>query len=420
MHNKTVFDNGLRVVSEQVPHARTVSVGIWVDVGVRDEHDLINGCSHFVEHMLFKGTEKRSANRIAREMDVLGGMTNAFTSKDATCYYGTVLDIQLPQFIDLLADFFFHSAYALEEIERERQVILQEISMIEDSPEEQVHDYFEALLWGHHPLGNPVLGSREVIAHMDRPKLIDHVEKFYVPDRIVVSATGNIEHQAFVDLLGPFFSSQPCREQGVAERKSPQELPPVKRCFTKQLEQAHLALGSYGLPVTSRERYKLMLLNVLLGGNMSSRLFQEVREKRGLAYSVHSYLDSYSDCGYLAIYLGVDPATINESLAVIKGEMEKIAGNTISADELSGAKDYGRAGLFLAAENLESRMIRSARNELYFGRHIPFEEVLRELMKVNSEDITELAQSLFTRGLTAAVLGPVTDNEVDWGIFDSP
>ncbi len=416
MHQKTVFDNGLRLVSEYIPHARTVSFGIWVDVGARDEHDLTNGCSHFVEHMLFKGTARRSAAQIARELDVLGGTANAFTSKDATCFYATVLDNRLPQLLELFTDFFFHSLFAPQEVDRERQVILQEISMVEDTPEEMVYELFEGMLWGHHPLGKTVLGSAEVVSHMDCKKLLDHVSRFYTADRIVLAAAGNVEHRQFVDLLNNAFSSLPAVPDSGTLRQKPQELNPVQKVFAKPLEQVHVTLGTYGLPVTSGDRYKLMLLNVLLGGNMSSRLFQEVREKRGLAYSVHSYLDSFADSGYLGIYLGVNPANLNESLSVVRTEIETLCRVPVYPSELDGARDYGRSGLFLAAENLESRMVRAARNELYFGRHISFDEVLDGLERVTADEVNELAVRLFGRGLTAAVLGPVVDADVAWDL----
>lgn len=414
---KTVYDNGLRVLTEKIPHARTVSAGVWVDVGARDEHDLNNGCSHFVEHMLFKGTPTRSAGRIARELDVLGGMANAFTSKDATCFYGTVLDKQLPRLIEIFADIFLHSLFAAEEIRRERQVIAQEIYMVEDTPEEQIHDLFEGLLWGHHPLGNTVLGSLEVVGHMDSQKLQDHVKRYYTPDRIVIAAAGNVDHDAFCELLTPFVTLPPVQVPG-RERHSPHPVSRVQRVFTKPLEQVHVTLGTYGLPVVSEERYKLMLLNILLGGNMSSRLFQEIREKRGLAYSVHSYLDSYIDGGYLSIYMGVHPTSLNEALGVVHDEVSRMRTEPVSAAELANALDFARAGLYLAAENLEARMTRLARNELYFNRHVSFKEVIAGLEQVVSADIAALADRFFLEGVTAVILGPVKETAVDFSALE--
>ena len=286
--------------------------------------------------------------------------------------------------------------------------------MVEDSPEEYVHDLFEEVLWGRHPLAKTILGSAEVVGHMDRQKLVDHLGKFYDPARIVIAAVGQVDHDSFIELLSPSFSFSANPDNSVPARTSPQELPARQKIFTKPFEQAHVTLGVYGLAVTSLDRYKMMLLNILLGGNMSSRLFQEIREKRGLAYSVHSYLDSYEDSGYLAIYLGVNPVSLNETLSVVAHELGNICENEMSAEELAGVKDYARSGIFLAAENLEARMTRLARNELYFGRNISFEEVLEELQKVTAGDIAGLARQFFSHGVTAAVLGPVSGDEVSW------
>ncbi len=405
------------MVSEYIPHARTACVGIWVDVGARDEHDLTSGCSHFVEHMLFKGTQGRSASQIAMELDVLGGMSNAFTSKDATCYYGMVLDSQLPRFVELLSDIFLHSVFDEEEIERERHVILQEISMVEDTPEEHVHELFEGLLWGRHPLGNTILGPTEVISRMDRVKLLDHIKTFYTPDRIVFAAAGNVQHEVFCDLIAENFSSLASQEFSNRKRKEPQEQQAVRRIFTKQLEQVHVTMGTYGMSVVADERYSLMLLNILLGGNMSSRLFQEIREKRGLAYSVHSYLDAYVDSGYVGMYIGVNPENLNKSIAVIRNELERFTAEPVSDKELANAKEYARTGLFLAADNLEMRMTRIARNELYFGRNVEFDEVVEGLTAVTSSDLCELAQRIFSKEMTTAVLGPVSDRDISWTTF---
>ncbi|MFZ5765709.1 MAG: M16 family metallopeptidase [Thermodesulfobacteriota bacterium] len=414
MLRKTVLDNGVRVVSEQVPHVRTVSVGIWVDVGARDEHDLTSGCSHFVEHMLFKGTSLRSAGRIAMEFDVLGGTANAFTGKDVTCYHATVLDDQLPRLLELFADCFRNSLFDPEEVEREQQVILQEISMVEDTPEEQIHDLFEKLLWGHHPLGNTVLGAVEVVSRMDRQKLLDHLRNFYTPDRIVIAAAGNVEHDAFVGLLDMLFSPL-CVVHPLfrSERKAPTELALEQKVLAKPLEQAHVALGTYGLDVHSPDRYALMLLNIMLGGNMSSRLFQEIREKRGLAYSVHSYLDSYQDGGYIGIYLGVHPANINCTLDLVETEIVRFCQAPVTAEELTNARVYARAGLLLAAESMEMRMTRLGRNELYFGRDVSFDEVLRGLEKVTGDAVCRLACHLFGKGMSTVVVGPLAAHEVD-------
>lgn len=415
MHQRTVLQNGIRLVTERIDHIRTVAVGIWVNVGSRDEHDLNNGCAHFVEHMFFKGTRSRSARQIARELDILGGMSNAFTSNETTCFYGTVLDSNLPHFVDLLTDLFQNSLFAREEIDRERQVILQEISMVEDTPDDQVHELFSALLWGKHPLGHTVLGSREVVSAMDSHHLTDYVERFYTPDRILIAAAGHVDHEAFCALWQDRLNKIAVRACGVGKRVQPTPLPPVRKIYRKSLEQLHIVLGTYGLPITADERYTLYLLNVLLGGNMSSRLFQEVREKRGLAYSIYSYLASHSDSGSVSIYMGIDPEKAGEAIALIGAEIDRFCSHTAAGEELRNAKDYAKSGLYLAAENMEARMTRIARNELWFGRHIPLEEVVAGIEEVSGAAVRQLAETVFGRQpLTVAGLGPLKTGDINW------
>jgi predicted Zn-dependent peptidase len=421
MYNRTVFDNGLRIVTEKLPHSRVTSVGIWVDVGSRDEHDLNNGCAHFIEHMLFKGTQKLSAQAIARELDVLGGTGNAFTSRESTCYYATVLDNHLPRLIDLLADIFLNSRFPSEEIERERQIILQEINMVEDMPDDRIHDIFSELLYGNHPLGKTVLGVREVVAAMNAKKLIDHMQQFYSPEKIIISAAGNLNHDDFVAMwANKGFSDLQRKSRMVNVRQIPTEKFAQRKVFAKPLEQVHMVLGTYGESNLSDDRYAYLVMNVLLGGNMSSRLFQEIRENRGLAYSVYSYITSYIDCGYLAIYLGIDRNSVNESISVVLQEINRLCRELVSAEELSGAKEFIKGGLFLAAENMEAIMTRIARNELCFNRDIPLEEVVSSLDKVGEADVQAIAEKIFVNNaLTLGALGSVTTEEIDWALLSN-
>ncbi|MCF6290914.1 MAG: insulinase family protein [Desulfobacterales bacterium] len=419
MYRKTVLDHGLRIISERLPHSRLASLGIWVDVGSRDEHDLNNGTAHFIEHMLFKGTGRRSGEQIARELDVLGGAANAFTSRDTTCYYATVLDRHLPVLIDLLADIFFNSCFAQQEVAREQQVILQEISMVEDMPEDQVHDLFTSLLWGRHPLANTVLGGREVVAAMDSKKLIDYFRKFYTPGRIIIAAAGNIDHD---DLVACWSKAAgrglPAPDAGEEEqRHQPTLLEPRRAVFNKPLEQVHLLLGTCGLSARDPERYGFLLLNVLLGGNMSSRLFQELREKHGLAYSIYSYVSSYLDCGNIGVYLGVDQGSVNESLSRAIAEINRLKQETVPDPELTNAKEYVKAGLYLAAESMEAIMMRIARNELVHDRYVPFAEVAAAIDRVTAEDIGRLAERVFASDMTMAALGPLNSSDVDWALL---
>ncbi|MDH5298862.1 MAG: insulinase family protein [Desulfobulbaceae bacterium] len=418
MYQKTVLDNGVRIVTEQVPHCRTAAVGIWVDVGSRDEHDLNNGCAHFVEHMFFKGTARRSARQIAKELDGLGGTANAYTTRESTCFYATVLDSQLPRLVELFSDLFLHSVFAEEEVERERQVILQEFSMVEDTPDEQIHDLFIGSLWGDHPLGYPVLGSKAVVAAMDSAKLRQHVRHCYTPERILIAAAGNVHHQSFVDLWQESFAGAEPLAPGLAVRQPPVEQPPARLVHSKPLEQLHLSLGTYGLSVASPDRYALYLLNVLLGGNMSSRLFQEIRENRGLAYSIASDVSAYADSGYLAISMGVEPKTANQVLGLVGREIRRLTEEVAAADEVANAKEYVRGGLFLSADNMESRMTRLARNEFCYGRFVPLDEVADCFARISAEEIRALARIIFARPLSATALGPIRANKINWQRLD--
>ncbi|MEJ2033724.1 MAG: pitrilysin family protein [Deltaproteobacteria bacterium] len=417
MYRKSVLVNGVRVVSERIPHTRTVSVGIWVEVGSRDEHDLNNGTAHFVEHMFFKGTPGRSARQIAVELDGLGGLANAFTTQEATCYYASVLDSHLPRLITLYADLLLHSLYAQAEVERERQVILQEFCMVEDTPDDQVQDLFAAQLWGRHPLGNTVLGSREVVHAMDSTRLADYVRRFYVPGRILIVAAGNIEHDSFCRLWETALTDLAPGPEAPG-RVAPIPQPPDRQVHSRDLEQVHLVLGTYALPCDAPERFSLLLLNLILGGNMSSRLFQEIRESRGLAYSVGSDLAFYEDGGSLAVSLGVDRRVVNEVIGVIHQELRRLTEEPVGEDELANAKEYATSSLYLAADNMEARMTRLARNELCFGREIPLAEAAAALAQVSVPEIAELADRLFAgRDLTMAALGPLGADEVDWSLF---
>lgn len=415
MYNKTIFDNGVRVVSEKIPGSRTVSLGIWVDVGSRAEVQAISGISHFVEHMFFKGTPRRSPHQIARESDGFGGMANAFTSKDTICLYSTVLDSKLPGLVDLFADMFHHSNFDDDEVDRERQVILQEISMVEDIPEDQIHEIFEASFWGDHSLARPVLGDPEVVSTIKGSTLRGYIHDHYAPDKVVISCAGNVEHQELCELLEPLFSDF------AWDAKIHNSVAPVperamnKKVVTKDLEQVQIVMGAKGIEITSEERFNLVLLNTILGGNMSSRLFQEVREKRGLAYSISSFIEAYIDCGYVGISCGVAPASVNETLTVIAEQLQLLGNEaTLSKEEMGHALDYARSSVYLSAENLESRMTRNARNELYFGRYISLSEVVSHFEKVTAQDVAALAAKLFAEPLTAVAMGPVSEDEVRW------
>ncbi|OIP47324.1 MAG: insulinase family protein [Deltaproteobacteria bacterium CG_4_10_14_3_um_filter_60_8] len=414
MYQKTTLDNGVRIISERLPSA-TAALGIWIDAGSRDEAAAEAGCAHFVEHMLFKGTAGRSAQQIARELDGLGGMSNAFTSKENTCLYATVLDRHLPRLAELLSDLFLNSAYDPEELQRERQVILQEISMVEDTPDDQIHDLFTALVWPGHPMGREVLGNRGSVEVLDSERLQDFVRRHYTADRIVITAAGNVDHQELCGLFVARFGALAARGSDVTIRNKPPGITPGQRVVGKPLEQVHLITGGPGLSAASDERYTLYLLNILLGGNMSSRLFQEVREKHGLAYSIFSYIAAFVDCGYVGIYLGVDQQEVNRAMAMVNKEITRMWTEVASTAEMTNAREYAKGIMYLSAENMESRMTRLAHNEFQFGRHIPVEEVAAAIDGTTAEEVAALAGHLFHgTAMSTVVLGPITQDALGW------
>ncbi len=417
MLKKTTLDTGLRLVTEDIPNARTAAFGIWVDVGSRDEIATNNGTSHFLEHMFFKGTKARTARQISMDFDRFGGMSNAFTSKDTTCFYAMVPADKLTELAYLMADMFNGSLFARQDVSRESQVILQEIAMVEDLPDDQAYERFEQDFWGKHALGQTVLGHADVVAAMTTEKLFDHVTSFYNPRNVVISCAGKVEHEQFCTMMEPLFAGFKSVDP-VRIRCAPlNERSLQKRIVNRNFEQVHILLGAKGLELTSDLRFVLVLLNTLLGGNMSSRLFQEVREKRGFAYSISSFVESYTDCGYLGISGGVAPETVNQTLDIIYGQLQSLMKpENISPKEFQYTLDYAQASLFLAGENLEARMTRNARNEFYFNRDISLDEVAEQLSKVTRFQVAQLAHDLFSEPLSGLVMGDIQEKDVVWAM----
>jgi len=413
---KSTLKNGIRILTMRMPYIRSVSMGVWVNCGGRDETAEENGLSHLIEHMIFKGTRRRSAYQIAKEFDAIGGQTNAFTSLENTCYHAKVMDTHLAPMVDVLSDIFLNSVFADDELERERPVILQEIGMVEDSPEEYIHVLNSSNFWNDHPLGRSILGSRENVRRFDTAGLKRFFHRLYQPDRIVISAAGNLNHEHFVDLVADNFSNiQP--GTGFSER-----IPPIAHNRTqihpRDIEQVHLCLSATGVHITDDRRFAFSLLNTILGGNMSSRLFQEIRERRGLAYSVYSFSSSYVDSGVAGIYAGVDPANAVETVRLILAEIEKLKTNPVTEEELGGAKEFTRGSLLLSAESNENQMVRLAQSDIHFNRYVPIGEVTEKIDKVTVDDVTELAETLFAGNrLGLTVLGPVDDSAKFRGIL---
>jgi predicted Zn-dependent peptidase len=411
MFQKTRLENGIKVVTEKMPHVRSVCIGIWVPTGSRHEAPEKNGISHFVEHMLFKGTDTRTSLDISTAVDSLGGEINAFTSREMTTYYIKVLDEHLDVALDILSDIFLHSLFDKKELEKERQVILEEIRMQEDQPEDHVHDLIQEVVWPNQPLGFPVAGREESVSSINREGIIDFIEKRYSQKGIVISCAGNIEHEACVQAIDQGF-----RDYTSVPGPSPLKPPTYHsgtRVINKDLEQVHLCLSLPGLRQNHPDRYAFYALNTILGTNMSSRLFQEVREKRGMAYSVFSYLSSYIDSGSLTIYTGTGREKIRAVIEVIRNQLDDLSSQPVSDQELSKAKEYMKGGLMLSLESSSSVMSRIAKQTLYFESYQSVDDMVQEIEGVTSEKILELASGSF-RGdqLSMAAIGPIQKEEL--------
>jgi len=403
---KTELANGVRLVSQYMPHTRSVSMGVWVNVGARDEADPENGLSHFIEHMIFKGTAKRNAFQIAKEFDAIGGHTNAFTAMEHTCYHAKVLDSQVETMVDILSDIFLNSTFDPREVERERPVILQEIGMVEDSPDEYIHYLSGHHFWGEHPLGRSILGTRETIANFGSEAIRRFFHRLYQPERIVIAAAGHLEHRRLEDLVGPAFETVG-PGNGFPERATPSTGCRVD-LHPRDLEQVHICLGTAGLSVVDPRRYAFSLLNTILGGNMSSRLFQEVREKRGLAYAVYSFIAAHVDTGMFGVYLAVSPGQALEAVELVVAELSKLTREPVDTTELKGAVEYTKGSLLLASESADTQMVRAAQNEIYFGTDIPLATVIKRIESATREDLLQLANDLFRRDrMVLTLLGPV-------------
>ncbi|MCK5192828.1 MAG: insulinase family protein [Desulfobulbaceae bacterium] len=408
--NKTILNNGIRIITKKMLHVNSVSMGVWVNIGGRDESPAENGLSHFIEHMIFKGTKKRTAFQIAKEFDAIGGQTNAFTSAENTCYHAKVMGTHLETMVDILSDIFLNSVFNEKEIENERAVILQEIGMVEDNSDEYVHVLSGRNFWGKNSLGQLVLGTRENVAGFNVHTIKAFFHNLYQPERIVISVAGKLDHNRLVDLIGPVFESiRP-------GNSSPERITPQGRSrlnlHQRKLEQVHICLGTKGISITDSRRYAYSLMNTILGGNMSSRLFQEIREKRGLAYSVYSFITSYIDTGMFGAYAGVDPKNAYESIVLILKEISGLKEMRVDPNELRNAKEFTKGSLMLASESNDNQMVRLAQTETHFGRYIPLEEIVNSIESVTEDQIIELAQSLFQKSRFAlTMLGPVTDGK---------
>lgn len=416
MLRRSRLDNGIRIVTDEMPGVLSVSVGIWVENGSRYESQAQGGLSHFLEHMLFKGTATRSASQIAEEIDAVGGVLNAFTGKETTCYYARVLAEHLPIATSVLADIFLNSTFEDEEIERERSVVLQEISQVEDTPDDYIHDFFNLKYWPDHPLSYPVLGTTGTVGSFKRRDFLELVANRYCPDRIVIAAAGNLTHDEVEAWVARDFSGL----SGSAPLDAGTIPQPMRGLFLeeKDLEQVHICLGTVGVSETAPERYAASVLNTAFGGGMSSRLFQEIREKRGRAYSVHSFLSPFRDSGYVGVYVGTSPEWVTEVCEIISKEMRNLALTGLTNDELARSKNQLKGGMLLGLETSDARMSRAARTEMLFGSDFPIAEVARLIDATTNDQVIEVATKMIApEAVAGAVLGDLSGHPIDESIL---
>jgi predicted Zn-dependent peptidase len=411
-YKKAVFDNGIKIVTEHMPHAKSVSLGIWVNAGSRDEFEQERGIFHLIEHMIFKGTKTRSAMQIAKDLDTIGGFSNAFTTKEQTCFHARVLDHHLKFLTELFSDIFINSLFSENDLELEKAVVLQEISMMEDTHDEYVQILSDQSFWAGEPLGMPILGTKETVKSITKSQIHDYLSRFYSSQGLVIAAAGKVDHDLLVDYFRPFFESLPVKGDGIPPRRIPLVSPGVS-CYPKQLEQVHLCLGAQASSLSGKERFAEAVFNTILGGNMSSRLFQEIREKRGLAYSLYSYLSAYTDTGLIRIYVATDKDAVNQVLELISSLITDIQKGELSGHEVAETKDYLVGGLMLAAESTNNLMMRLARNECVFNRYVSHNEVIAELERVTANTVIDVSKRMFSAGkVSLTVLGPVEQDSL--------
>ncbi|MGM9986507.1 MAG: M16 family metallopeptidase [Bacillaceae bacterium] len=392
---KHTCQNGVRIVLENIPTVRSIAIGVWIGAGSRYESKELNGVSHFLEHMFFKGTEKRSAKEIAEAFDSIGGQVNAFTSKEYTCYYAKVLDEHAPFALDILADMFFHSKFEEVELAKEKNVVLEEIKMYEDTPDDLVHDMLSKAIYQENPLAYPILGTEQTLETFTGDTLRNYMNDFYIPEEVVISIAGNID-DTFIKVVEEYFGRY--KTSGTKKQFETPVFHAGHNVRTKkETEQAHLCLGFNGLNVSAPNVYDLVVLNNILGGSMSSRLFQEVREQRGLAYSVFSYHSAYEDCGTLTIYAGTSNSQLDILYDTIIQTVEKVKEDGVTDKELANSKEQLKGNLMLGLESTNSRMSRNGKNELLLGYHRSLDEIIESINHVSHQSIRSLIDQTFTK-----------------------
>jgi predicted Zn-dependent peptidase len=408
---RSVLPSGLRIVTEEVSSVRSAAIGIWVNVGSRDEVPAVAGASHFLEHLLFKGTTRRTALEISSSIESVGGEMNAFTSKEYTCFYARVIDTDLPMAIDVISDLITSSVVTALDVDAERKVVLEEIAMRDDDPSDLVHDLYAETYYGNTPLGRPILGTIDSINNMSRSSVFNYYKKRYLPQDLVVAVAGNINHKKVVQMVEKALSADGFLDvtgtpviRGNTPVKKPAQQP--VGLMTRPTEQAHMFYGMEGVARHDDRRFAMGILASALGGGMSSRLFQEIREKRGLAYSVYGYAQQYAGSGQIGFYAGCKPAKAVEVLEIIREVLADVADNGMSHEEIERAKGAVRGSLVLSQEDSGSRMSRIGKNEIVYGRVMGFDDILKAVSKVNETDIREIASAFLTKTPTLALVGP--------------
>lgn len=410
--HQEILSNGLVILTEPMEHVRSISAGIWLRSGSRREPAEVNGLSHFIEHMVFKGTHRRTAEDIAREVDSIGGMLDAFTSKEMVCFNTRVLDEHLPKAFDVLSDMLLDPKFAPEDIDRERSVVLEEIRMTQDNPEDLVHELFTQNFWNPHALARPILGTPETVSAFDRPTLESWFRRWYAPNNVVITAAGRLDHQRFVDLVSDRFAKLE-RAPDLPSDSVPHPAPHITLRKKNELEQVHICIGVAALPMSDRRRFAVSVLNNVLGGGMSSRLFQNIRERQGLAYAIFSELNAYKDAGMLSVYAGTSIDTAPKVIDCILQEFRRVKDELLTAEELRRSKDHLKGSTLLALESTGQRMNSLARYHLYFNRHFTPEELIAMLESVTPEEVREVARQFFQpERLAASVVGNLNGFEL--------
>ncbi|HJZ13067.1 MAG TPA: pitrilysin family protein [Acidobacteriota bacterium] len=411
---KEILENGLTILTERIDHLRSISLGVWLKQGSQHETNDHAGVHHFLEHMLFKGTQNKSTYEIARIIDSIGGFTDAFTSKENTCFYAKVLDEHLPIMLELFSDILMYPKFDPEDIERERKVVLEEIKMVEDTPGDLVHELFLEHFWRNHPLGRPILGTAETVGQFDQQLLRDHFSRGYVPAKMMITAAGKIDHDVLVQAIRTSFAFGPPKEE--PKRTGFMQISPEPMVILrpkKDLEQAHVCIGMMGYSANDPARYAASVLNVILGGGMSSRLFQRLREERGLCYTVYASMNSFLEAGYMSIYAGTSRENVKTAVELILQECRLLVTEPVSAEELENAKNHLKGNLILSLESSSTRMFNLARNDLYFQRQISTEELLEEVSRVSIDDVQHVAMELFQHSKYGiVVVGDLDDLDI--------